>query len=949
MREYLAHFSYGQPFTHWYLLPQVAAVWSASSSDVLAFPAVTFIRFCVNHSLLQAVDRPQWRTVSRRSREYVRRVTGALDPSTTTIRLSTPVTSVVRKPTSDPASPTGAVVTVTDAKGGVAEFDAVVFGCHPDTALGILGADASPAEREVLGSFIYQNNVSYLHSDVSLMPQRKAAWASWNYVGKGEGTTIDASDAEPCCVTYWLNRLQNLPPSSRPLFVTLNPSPSKRPDPSLTHATFNYAHPQYTVATVAAQGRLVPLQGRLGAWYAGAYLGYGFHEDGITAGLRAAYGITNSAAAPSWWDQPYYNVPKLVADQHNLTSAAASDPLSPASLLADVRAKKASGGPYWRDNLGNGGPVGQATMEVVAATAKLRASVKSSTPADVSGLISTGGEGGDITGYTCSGPSDVMHAHRHLVGLAGVDSATASSASSSSSSSTTGRLSPSNSSDANSTVSGGGDGAASDSDHDGSDISVAGASTAGTPLQTPSAAAAKQKQKGQQQKGLRSLGGAKKGPSLAIDTSRSNNSSDSSASAVQSLLLGGRRAYKSQAVGSTLLSSLKAAAAGGKAVDLVGPYTASGATCTTPLGPRMKAGQGGYTAQETPLQTPNAYRTLLTWAWDQAKTAGQYAAASPVLSFLRKSVVQGCILVKMPDGSELFVGDPSAAYPYRARIRVHSWNFFLRVAAETDLGLARSFIAGEWTCDDLTSLFHIFILNRDQARTFHAYGLWTAWIGASVNYLSFVWNMDNSLAGSRRNISAHYDISNDLYTSFLDPRTMMYSCGFFDVSRRYVKTVDLPAVGTIAGSADSSSRLPLAAAVASSVTSYDVPSSSPSAAVLEAKASGAPAPTGSASTSDVQLEVVFGGSLSDAQTRKLDHLIARANVQPTDRVLDLGFGWGGLSIRLAETIGCRVHGITLSKEQLALATERVQARGLSHLITFELVDYREFAKAHKGE
>lgn len=965
MRQYLDAGKYLNPFTHWYLLPQVAAVWSASSADVLAFPATTFIRFCVNHSLLQAVDRPQWRTVSRRSREYVRRLAAALSPDTTTIKLSTPVTRVTRKAVA--GSRTGTIVSVTDASGSTSEFDAVVFGCHPDEALTLMG-DASAEERSTLGAFVYQGNTAYLHTDASLMPARRAAWASWNYIGKGEGTTLALDDAEPCCVSYWLNRLQNLPSGTPEMFVTLNPAPGQVPPAGKILQTFSYSHPQYTLASVSAQGRLAGLQGKASTWWAGAYLGYGFHEDGVTSGLRVAHGLTSGAAVPGWWNLPFYTVPAPLAPH--------ADASSPAALLADIRAKKACGGPYWRDNLGNGGPIGDATEAVKAAVAAARAvRAAQGVPGSTAALRGTAGEVDDIEGFLVAGPDDVMLTYRTMLGLADVDAALAAgpAAASGSSSSSSGRgtpePSPMNLPTARNSESGGSGNNSDDSHSEDGAVSDSGSLTVRPASGRGKAGASAVGS------GLISPGRAAKRPALTVDTAASRKAAAAAAATkgssaagttdVVQLLLGGKRAYKGEAVGTAVLAAMQRAAVGTSILNVPGSKPAPVVT-TQPLGARMIAGQGGYTAQEAPLQTPAAHGSPLSWIWDSALTAARYAAASPVLSFLRKSVVAGAIMLRFPDGSEQIFGDPSACYPHRARIRVHSWNFFLRVAAETDLGLSRSFIAGDWTCDDLASLFHVFILNRDTARTLSAYGLWTAWLGATLNYVSFAWNMDNSLAGSRRNISAHYDISNDLYTSFLDARTMMYSCGFFDVSRRYVAEVDLPAEGAAPGSARR--RLTREAAVAGSVSTFDVPAQSPSADVIASKASAAaaaggkrkreadaaPASSSSSSSSSapsgpVKLELVFGGSLADAQTRKLDHLIARANVQPTDRVLDLGFGWGGLSIRLAESVGCRVHGITLSKEQLALATERVAARGLSHLVTFELVDYRDFAAAHKGE
>jgi cyclopropane fatty-acyl-phospholipid synthase-like methyltransferase len=229
--------------------------------------------------------------------------------------------------------------------------------------------------------------------------------------------------------------------------------------------------------------------------------------------------------------------------------------------------------------------------------------------------------------------------------------------------------------------------------------------------------------------------------------------------------------------------------------------------------------------------------------------------------------------------------------------------------------------------------------------------------------------MDNSVANSRSNIHAHYDLSNDLFTSFLDQGTMMYSCGFFKAERRHLQDIDL-AAGASAAEQPGKERASLEQGTLAALNSSPLPSEPGSEAPTAANATNkllkraghsikrsaagnaphsAPLPPAASAPGQQRVELLFGGSLEEAQLRKLDHLIARAAVQRTDRVLDLGFGWGGLSIRLAETVGCRVHGITLSQEQHDLALERVKARGLSHLITFEIVDYRVFAEAHPGE
>jgi hypothetical protein len=179
-------------------------------------------------------------------------------------------------------------VTVLDAAGGRERFDAVVFGTHTDDALRLLGSDATAAEREVLGAIRYQRNEAVLHRDPSLMPVRRGAWASWNYLA--EGAADDGS--RPVCLTYWMNRLQGLR-TRRPVFVTLNPLR----DPRGEVQQFSYAHPQLDRAAVDAQARLPAIQGVRRTWFAGAWTAHGFHEDGLRSGLAVAAAL----GAPAPW------------------------------------------------------------------------------------------------------------------------------------------------------------------------------------------------------------------------------------------------------------------------------------------------------------------------------------------------------------------------------------------------------------------------------------------------------------------------------------------------------------------------------------------------------------------------------------------------------------------------------------------------------------------------
>ncbi len=260
----LDRYNYGAAFRDDHLLPMAAAIWSATSRRVRDYPAADFIRFCENHGLLQIAGRPMWRTVAGGSRAYVARLTEGLGAG---MRLGCGVVSIQRTPEG---------VSLMDATGAIARFDDVVIATHADQALALLD-DADDRERALLSPFRYSRNQAVLHSDTSLMPKRRRAWSSWNYLSQAGSSDL--------CVTYWMNRLQNLP-ATTPLFVTLNPTRAPRSD-SIVH-TENYEHPQFDAATMRAQRSLWSLQGRRHTWFCGAYFGAGFHEDGLQAGLAVA-------------------------------------------------------------------------------------------------------------------------------------------------------------------------------------------------------------------------------------------------------------------------------------------------------------------------------------------------------------------------------------------------------------------------------------------------------------------------------------------------------------------------------------------------------------------------------------------------------------------------------------------------------------------------------------
>ncbi|WP_298357294.1 NAD(P)/FAD-dependent oxidoreductase [Rhodoblastus sp.] len=261
---YLARGRYGEAFIRDHLYPMAAAIWSTPAAEVGAFPAASFIRFCDNHGLLKLARRPVWRTLRGGSRQYIEKLAEGIGE----IRLGAAVMRVARRPYG---------VEVRDARGGMERFDAIVIAAHADTALAMLETP-SLAEREILGAFRYSGNIAFLHSDPSLMPRRRAAWASWNYLAESGGP-------RGLAVTYWMNRLQPLGAQPQ-LFVTLNPSAPPREN--AIFARDAYRHPQFDLAALDAQRRLWSLQGADRIWFCGAYFGAGFHEDGLQAGLAVA-------------------------------------------------------------------------------------------------------------------------------------------------------------------------------------------------------------------------------------------------------------------------------------------------------------------------------------------------------------------------------------------------------------------------------------------------------------------------------------------------------------------------------------------------------------------------------------------------------------------------------------------------------------------------------------
>jgi predicted NAD/FAD-binding protein len=265
--EFLTEHGYSQEFIQDHLLPFGAAIWSTSKVRILDYPAASFIRFCDNHGLLRINDRPQWRTVSGGSEQYVNAVNQSLDDDS--VRCDFPVSRVDRFPDR---------VVVHSRYGDSITADHVVMATHADQALACLDAP-SKDELALLSSFDYESNLAILHTDIAVMPRRKRAWCSWNYVEHG------SSDSSRVSLSYWMNKLQNIE-SDTQYMVTLNPDTPPVAESILRSQV--YQHPVFTAQTWKAQQSLWSLQGTNRTWFCGSYFGSGFHEDAVQAGFAVA-------------------------------------------------------------------------------------------------------------------------------------------------------------------------------------------------------------------------------------------------------------------------------------------------------------------------------------------------------------------------------------------------------------------------------------------------------------------------------------------------------------------------------------------------------------------------------------------------------------------------------------------------------------------------------------
>ncbi|GAU23787.1 hypothetical protein TSUD_26950 [Trifolium subterraneum] len=285
--EFLNSRGYSELFVKAYLIPICGSIWSCSSEGVLSFSAYSVLSFCRNHYLLQLFGRPQWLTVKWRSQNYVKKVKEELQSNGSQIIANCEVELVSE-------TEKGCVVYCKD--GSEEMYDGCILAVHAPDALRLLGDEATYDERRIIGAFQYAYSDIYLHRDKNLMPQNPAAWSAWNFLG---------STNDKVCVTYWLNILQNIEEAGEPFFVTLNPEHV----PKNTLLKWSTGHPVPSVAAYKASVELDHIQGKRRIWFSGAYQGYGFHEDGLKAGMIAAHGILGKCCTlqanpkhmvPSW-------------------------------------------------------------------------------------------------------------------------------------------------------------------------------------------------------------------------------------------------------------------------------------------------------------------------------------------------------------------------------------------------------------------------------------------------------------------------------------------------------------------------------------------------------------------------------------------------------------------------------------------------------------------------
>ena len=279
LADFLRSHNFSEPFRDWYFLPMLGCIWSCPTDQMLQFPVATMIRFCHNHGLIQVTDRPQWFSVVGGARNYVEKILAGVHDK----RLNTPVRLIERDAMG--------VRIVTD--GHAERFDQVVIATHTDQALRLL-REPSAEERSLLGAIRYQDNHAVLHTDARVLPSNSKTWAAWNY----ERAANSERESARVCLHYLLNRLQRIP-FQQSVVVSLNPVQAI--DPATIVGEYAYAHPVFDLAAIEAQKRLPLIQGQQRTWFAGAWTGYGFHEDGLKSGLnvgRALQQLIHEQAQP---------------------------------------------------------------------------------------------------------------------------------------------------------------------------------------------------------------------------------------------------------------------------------------------------------------------------------------------------------------------------------------------------------------------------------------------------------------------------------------------------------------------------------------------------------------------------------------------------------------------------------------------------------------------------
>jgi len=798
-RDYLRQQGYSTAFATYYLLPMMAALWSASMTNVLQFPISQLVGFLCNHQMLQVFARPQWKTVKGRSHTYTKRVAEILGEKN--VRLSTPIVSMKKigwgvyddgteqrkqyelftSPRSDN----------NQSAVSVGVYDELIFACHTDTAASILQHNISDTDttsikvenptcsshRTIDPSLIatllqieYANNVVYLHSDANLMPQRKRAWASWNCLG-----------------------------NSQQIHTALGVGGGKIGSSSSS-------------SNSNSTGR---------------------SETGAFEGAESGFGNTATATTTSSSSSSYSSSSNRSDMEHNDTTTPDEDTL----LEGKEGRMKAVYVTYWLNKLQN--------LETTTTSSD-------SKEEETNIFVSLNPH--------CTPDPTVTYQRTHF----------------------------------------------------------------SHPQFTPTTLKARKTLQAKYQ-GTQGLWfcGAYLGYGFHEDGCRSGFEVATTLSGISLPWV------PTTTVSTKLQSEPKTTKKKRRSImKKHNDHCCSSPTTTTT-----------NTMQPMVLPPPNlavsstkANQSTVAWLYKKVSYDLPVVICETLMVFfLRKAVVAGKLRLKFNDSTVLEFGDGSSCGlgdDQPVTIRVFDPWLFVKLAWENDLGLARSYMAGYFiveplddpttynpvlrppqdplseettlVCGDpvgLTRLLLLLMGNRDRSVTKGAHvpktsyqgyalsgingGLVFSKIGSFLNYIRYKFTMDNSeKGGSLKNIHAHYDLSNDLFKSFLDPETLMYSSAIYD-------------------------------AVA------------------------APSP---------QRGLVFRGTLEEAQWRKLDTLLDRAQVQPGQMILDIGFGWGGLSLHAAKKYGCTVVGITLSVEQRDLALERVKEQGLEDLITFEVIDYRTFAR-----